>query len=96
MSAVWQGPHREINPGSFFYFKINDKNYGDNRNMKVYAGLWARQARGEDIDDGPRLARPHIAREDEEELQPALGGGLKGTQGSDLPKDGRWGVMPAD
>jgi type IX secretion system PorP/SprF family membrane protein len=38
----WQGPHREITPGSYFYFNLKKRNYGDTRNMKIYAGVWAR------------------------------------------------------
>ena len=38
----WQGPHREITPGSYFYVQLRDRHYGDERSMKLYAGLWAR------------------------------------------------------
>ena len=38
----WQGPHREINPGTYFYFQLKDKSYGDSKDMKLYAGVWTR------------------------------------------------------
>jgi type IX secretion system PorP/SprF family membrane protein len=38
----WQGPHREINPGTYFSFRLRDRKYGDEKNMKIYAGLWTR------------------------------------------------------
>lgn len=43
-SAVlyWQGPHKEITPGSFVSIQLADTRNGYDHNMKLYVGLWAR------------------------------------------------------
>ena len=42
MIMYWQGPHKEINPGSFVSIQLTDTHYGFEHDTKIHVGVWAR------------------------------------------------------
>lgn len=40
--AYWQGPHREINIGSYVSFPITKKHHGKGHDTRLYFGAWSR------------------------------------------------------